>query len=70
MLMTKKRKLKISKLLAATIFIVENEKNITPESFDKIVSNLFDISYEVGGFPIMGCTMRYVKELRKGAKEC
>ena len=65
MFMTRKRKLKISKLLAANIYIIENEKNITPESFDKLVSNLFDVSYEIGGFTIMGTTMRYVKELRK-----
>lgn len=65
MFLTRKRKLKISKLLAANICIVESEKNITPETFDKLVNNLFDVAYEVGSFPIITTTMRYVKELRK-----
>ena len=65
-MVTIKRRLKIAKMLAAIIYIVENEPNITPEGFDKVVSNCFDVSYEVGGFPMMGGTMNLIKKLRKG----
>lgn len=65
MFMTRKRKLKIASMLAAIIHIAENEPNITPEGFDELVSNAFDVSYEVGSFHIMGATMKYVDALRE-----
>ena len=64
MMMTRKKKLKISKMLAAMIYIVENEPNISPESFSKLVGNCFDIAFEVGDFSMMSSTMKLVKELR------
>lgn len=64
-MLTRKKKLKISKMLAAIIHIVENEPNITHESFGKLVSNSFDVAFEVGSFSLMTTTMKLVEELRK-----
>ena len=67
MLMTRKRKLKIASMLAAIIHIAENEPNITPKAFEKLIGNALDVSYEVGSFHIMEATMEYVKALRGGS---
>lgn len=47
MMMTRKKKLKISKMLAAMIYIVENEFKMSHESYGKVISNCFDIAFEV-----------------------
>ena len=64
-MLTKKKKIKISKMLAGIIFIAESEKTLHPESFGKIVQNAFEVAYEVGGFLMMNTTMSCVKELRR-----
>ena len=68
-MLTKKKKIKISKMLSGIIFIAESEKTLHPESFEKIVQNAFDVAYEVGGFMMMNTTMSCVKELRRMCKE-
>lgn len=63
--MFRKRKLKISKMLAAVIYIIENDTNINNENFDKLIGNLWDISCEIGGLSMMSDTMRCLEEIRK-----
>jgi hypothetical protein len=65
----RKKKIKIAKMLAAIIYIVENERNMPLESFSKLVENSFDVSYEIGGISMMEMTMKCVRELRRSDTE-
>lgn len=63
-MLTKKKKNKLSKMLATIIHIAQNE-HIHFESKTKIFNNVLDVSYEIGGFRMMNTVIKCVEELQK-----
>ena len=69
MLMFRKKKVKISKMLAKIMHRVESDLNIPFNAFGDISSMIIDIADEVGGISMMKCVSDYLDEIRKGGVE-
>ncbi len=60
-----KKKRRISKRLAAISHIAENELGISIEGFGKLIDNIYELAYDIGGIKMMNTTYKYLLELRK-----
>lgn len=64
--MTKKKKLKIAKILARIIHRAEADLDVPFKAFSDINGMAIDIADEVGGISMMKYTVDYLDEMRKG----
>lgn len=69
MLMFRKKKVKISKMLAKIMHRVESDLNIPFNAFSDINSMVIDIADEVGGISMLKRVSDYLDEMRKGGVE-
>lgn len=65
MLMTKKKRIKIAKLLAAVMYICEKDLGMDFKNFEKAVKNITDIAYDIGGLKMMEVLYKCLEELRR-----
>lgn len=69
MLMFKKKKLKISKMLAKIIHRVSTDLSIPFKAFNDINAEIIDIADEVGGISMVRCVSDYLEKMRTGGGE-
>ena len=69
MLMFRKKKVKISKMLAKIMHRVESDLNIPFNAFADINSMVIDIADEVGGISMVKCVSDYLDKMRKEGEE-
>ena len=70
MLMTRKKRLKIAKLLAAVMYICEKDLGMDFKNFDKVIKNITDVAYDIGNMKMMNVLYECLEELqRKGEAE-
>ena len=66
MLMSRKKKIKIAKMLAKIIHRVEADLDVPFKAFSDINGMAIDIADEVGGMSMLKYTADYLDEMRKG----
>lgn len=69
MLMSRKKKLKIAKMLARIIHRIETDLDIPVDAFMDINHIAIDIADEVGGISMLNYIVDYLDEIRKGGVE-
>lgn len=62
--MFRKKGLKVAKRIAAITYIVQNEKNINPDSFVVIIKHLVDVALLCGGEKMLNTVQSCLEELR------
>ena len=69
MLMSRKKKLKIAKMLAKIIHGIETDSDIPVYAFMYINRIVVSIAEEVGGTSMLNCVVDSLDEIRKGGAE-
>ena len=69
MLMSRKKKIKIAKMLARILHRIETDLDIPVDAFMDINHIAIDIADEVGGISMQKCIVDYLDEMRKGGAE-
>ena len=67
--MFRKKKLKISRMLAKIMHRVETDLDIPFNVFGDISCMIIDIADEVGGISMLNCVSDYLDKMRKGGDE-
>lgn len=65
MLMTRKKRIKIAKLLAEIEYIAMTDLSIKFDSFEQIQLNVLDLTTEIGGFSMLIIFQKCLDELKK-----
>ena len=63
--MTRKKRIKIAKLLAAVMYICEKDLAMDFKNFEKVIKNITDVAYDIGNMKMMNVLYECLEELQR-----